>query len=49
MIAFCNRIEATRKNKMVALGGVMRKLLHIIDGVLKSENPFNAKLRLQRV
>jgi len=44
IIDFCNRIEATGKNKMVAIGAAMRKLLHIIYGVLKSEKAFNAKL-----
>jgi len=48
IIDFCNRIEATGKNKMVALGGAMRKLLHIIYGVLKSGTPFNPKLHLQK-
>lgn len=47
IIDFCNRIEATGKNKMVALGGAMRKLLHIIYGVLKSGKPFNEKLNVR--
>lgn len=29
---------------MVALGGAMRKLLHIIYGVLKSGKPFDHRL-----
>lgn len=48
IIDFCNRIEAQGKSKMVALGGAMRKLLHIVYGVLKSGKPFNAKLHLQK-
>ena len=48
IIDFCNRIEATGKNKMVSLGGAMRKMLHIIYGVLKSGKPFNAKLHLKK-
>ena len=48
IIDFCNRIEAQGKSKMVALGGAMRKLLHIIFGVLKSGKPFNAKLHLKK-
>jgi transposase len=48
IIDFCDRIEAQGKSKMVALGGAMRKLLHIIYGVLKSGKPFNAKLHLQK-
>lgn len=48
IIAFCDRIEAAGKNKMVALGGAVRKLLHIVYGVLKSGKPFNPKLHLQR-
>jgi hypothetical protein len=45
-IDFCNRIEAQGKSKMVALGVEMRKLLHIIYGVLKAEKTFNAKLQV---
>jgi len=48
IIDFCNRIEAQGKSKMVALGGAMRTLLHIVYGVLKSGKPFNAKLHLQK-
>lgn len=48
IIDFCDRVEAQGKSKMVALGGAMRKLLHIIYGVLKSGKPFNAKLHLQK-
>ncbi|HEY9789373.1 MAG TPA: IS110 family transposase [Candidatus Obscuribacterales bacterium] len=48
IIAFCNRIEAGGKSKMVALGGAMRKLLHIVYGILKSETPFDARIHLQK-
>src|SRR4030095_14015533 len=40
-------IEAQGKSKMVALGGAMRKLQHIIYGVLKSGKPFNPGLHLR--
>lgn len=48
VINFCDRIEARGKTKMVALGAAMRKLLHIVYGILKSEKPFNAKLHLRK-
>ncbi len=48
IIDFCNRIEASGKNKMVAIGAAMRKFLHIIYGILKSEKPFNPKLHLPK-
>lgn len=44
IIALCSRIEANGKSKMVALGAAMRKLLHIVFGVLKSNKPFNKRL-----
>ncbi len=44
IIALCTRIEATGKSKMVSIGAAMRKLLHIVYGVLKSEKPFNKRL-----
>jgi transposase len=44
IIALCTRIEDSGKSKMVALGAAMRKLLHIIFGVLKTGKPFNKKL-----
>lgn len=47
IINFCNRIEAAGKTKMVAIGAAMRKLLHIIFGVLKSEKPFDAEFHLK--
>lgn len=44
IIALCSRIEDTGKSKMVALGASMRKLIHIVFGVLKSGKPFNKRL-----
>lgn len=47
IIDFCNRIEGAGKTKMVAIGAAMRKLLHIIFGVLKSGKPFDAEFHLK--
>lgn len=38
---FCNRLGEKGKAKMVVIGAAMRKLLHIIFGVLKHQIPFN--------
>jgi RNA-directed DNA polymerase len=38
------RKKATRQNTMVIIGAIMRKLLHIIFGVLKHKLPFNPSL-----
>ena len=38
---FCNRLEAKGKLKMVVVGAAMRKLLHIVYGVLKNGKPFD--------
>jgi len=46
IIALCARIESTGKSKMVAIGASMRKLVHIIFGVLKSGKPFNKRLHM---
>lgn len=46
IIALCSRIESNGKSKMVAIGASMRKLLHIVFGVLKSNKPFNKRLHL---
>lgn len=46
IIALCSRIEGSGKSKMVAIGAAMRKLLHIVFGVLKSGKVFNKKLHL---
>lgn len=42
--AFCARLSERGKPKMLIVGAVMRKLLHIIYGVLKSGKPFDAQL-----
>jgi len=46
IIALCSRIEASGKSKMVSIGAAMRKLLHIVFGVLKSGKSFNKRLHL---
>ncbi len=38
---FANRLANNGKNKMTIIGAIMRKLVHIIYGVLKSGQPFN--------
>jgi transposase len=42
--AFYERLLKAGKCKMVALGAAMRKLVHIIYGVLKSNKPFDISL-----
>lgn len=42
--AFSQRLESISKPKMVIIGAVMRKLIHIIYGVLKSGMAFNPAL-----
>ncbi|HUO83069.1 MAG TPA: IS110 family transposase [Gammaproteobacteria bacterium] len=42
--AFCLRLEQTGKTKLAAIVAAMRKLVHIIFGVLKSATPFNPEL-----
>ena len=42
--AFCDRLESNGKPSMLIIGAVMRKLVHIIYGVLKSGKPFNENL-----
>lgn len=39
--AFCERLKLSGKLPMVIIGAAMRKLVHIIFGVLKSGKPFN--------
>ena len=39
--SFCKRLEAAGKPKMLIIGAAMRKLIHIIYGVLKSGKVFN--------
>jgi hypothetical protein len=38
------RLEAAGKPKMVIIGAAMRKLVHLIYGVLSSRTPFNPDL-----
>lgn len=40
--AFAQRLKKAGKSNMLIIGAVMRKLLHIIYGVLKSGKPFDA-------
>ena len=42
--AFCDRLNITGKPKMVIICAAMRKLVHIIYGVLKSGKAFDANL-----
>lgn len=42
--SFCERLKKSGKPKMVIIGAAMRKLVHIIYGVLKSGKPFDANL-----
>lgn len=41
MQAFCTRLREKGKPKMVVIGAVMRKLVHIVYGVLKHGNPYS--------
>jgi transposase len=41
---FCDNLTDAGKTKMVVIGASMRKLVHIIYGVLKNQCPFNPKL-----
>ena len=40
--SFCQRLTRHGKNKMEVIGAAMRKLIHIVFGVLKSGKPFDA-------
>lgn len=42
--SFCQRLELAGKPKMVIICAAMRKLVHIIYGVLKSGKAFDAAL-----
>lgn len=42
--AFCDRLEKNGKTKMQIICAAMRKLIHIIFGVLKSQKPFDPKM-----
>ena len=41
IMVFTDRLRERGKHKMVIVGAVMRKLLHIVYGVLKSQRPFD--------
>jgi transposase len=41
LMAFSARLLAAGKHKMVIVAAVMRKLLHVVYGVLKHQRPFN--------
>ncbi len=45
---FCQRLRERGKCSMVIIGAVMRKLLHLAYGVLKSRQPFNPN-HLQKI
>lgn len=38
---FCKRLSSKRKSPMVVLAAGMRKLLHIIFGILKTQRPLH--------
>lgn len=42
--AFCQRLKRAGKSDMLIIGAAMRKLVHLIYGVLKSGKPFNEAL-----
>jgi hypothetical protein len=44
--AFAERLRARGKLPMVTVGAAMRKLLHLIYGVLKSGKPFDPALAM---
>jgi transposase len=44
--ALCERLLERGKSKMAAIGAAMRKLLHIIFGVIKSDRPFDLQLAM---
>ncbi len=41
IIVFAKRLEKAGKHKMVIVGAIMRKLLHLVFGVIKSKRPFD--------
>ena len=45
---FCRRLEVAGKPTMLIIGAIMRKLIHIIYGVLKSGKPFDINLAMGR-
>ena len=44
--AFCERLETAGKPTMLIIGAAMRKLIHLIYGVLKSNKAFDADLAI---
>jgi transposase len=42
--AFCEKLEQNGKTKMEIICAAMRKLIHIIFGVLKNQKPFDPKM-----
>ena len=42
---FAERLSKTGKAKMIVVIATMRKLIHIIYGVLKNNTPFNANIK----
>ena len=42
--AMKERLQKSGKSKMAIVGAAMRKLVHIIFGVLKNDRPFNHNL-----
>ena len=44
--AFCDRLNMAGKPKMVIICAAMRKLVHIVYGVLKSGKAFDASLAI---
>jgi hypothetical protein len=42
--AFFNRLSAAGKPPMLIIGAMMRKLIHVAFGVLKSAKPFDPAL-----
>ncbi|HQY22316.1 MAG TPA: IS110 family transposase [Gammaproteobacteria bacterium] len=43
---FCDNLANGGKPKMLIIGAAMRKLIHIIYGVLKSQKPFDANIAM---
>ena len=43
---FCDNLVDAGKSKMAIIGAAMRKLVHIIYGVLKNKSPFNPNITL---
>jgi hypothetical protein len=40
-MSFCQRLKEKGKHNMAIVGAAMRKLFHIIFGILKSKRAFN--------